>query len=78
MTTQLAQPLIAATVGERWELRALCRGRQRLFFASDPFSTTVACSLCRRCPVRLQCAALADDLAGSAYALSGVWAGKRR
>ena len=78
MTTRLAQAQIGVTESERWEVRALCRGRQRLFFASDLFSTTVACSLCRRCPVRLQCAALADDLAGSAYALSGVWAGRRR
>lgn len=59
-----------------WQHDALCRGKGGLFFASDPLSSAIAAALCRRCPVRGECAALAVELEADGVECWGVWAGK--
>jgi hypothetical protein len=37
--------------------QAACHGRAALFFAADQFSETLACAICRHCPVQAACEA---------------------
>jgi WhiB family redox-sensing transcriptional regulator len=63
---------VGPPVSMPWTARAACRGANTaVFFATDEFSLAAARRLCRRCPVRRECAA---------YALArpdvtGVWGG---
>lgn len=59
----------------RWEDLAACAGKDPdLFFPDTADQATIAQRICRQCPVKTQCAALANQL----HATTGVWAGHYR
>lgn len=56
-----------------WRSQALCRGRYDLFLSSDDLDRQIAAAVCRSCPVRVDCAAVADRI--GAYGICGTWGG---
>lgn len=68
-----------ANDNDRWQLHAACRGHSDLFHANDQLSIEIACRVCRTCPVKAQCATLADQIeTDTGGSLGAVWAGRRR
>jgi len=62
-----------------WAVRAACRDADtELFFASDDISVAIARRLCRRCPVRPECAAYARAFPDVTGVWGGLTAGERR
>jgi WhiB family transcriptional regulator, redox-sensing transcriptional regulator len=55
-----------------WVSRGACRGAPTdLFFPEEPGEAEAAIQVCRRCPVRAECAAYALGIPG----LEGIWGG---
>ncbi|MCO7192303.1 WhiB family transcriptional regulator [Pseudonocardia sp. McavD-2-B] len=82
-------PALAVDVdGSAWKTRAACRNtaQPQAFDMPDawpypgptPDAQSAARRYCDRCPVLDECRALADELAGGAYPVTGLWAGEWR
>jgi hypothetical protein len=58
-----------------WRDSAACRGRDPASFIREGPADLVALTLCRACPVRLDCARYALDLLDRGERLVGSWGG---